>query len=178
MSESLFQLTGEYREIYALLTEEPDSEVVQDSLESVMGAIEAKSEGYVAIINQLEMEEEACKRQIEEWTYRRKVRENAQKRLKERMVQAMEAMGKKEIKAGATTICLRNNGGQLPLRYFSKDVADIPKDKVDMQNVPKEFRRTVITETIDTDKVRKALDRGEKLNFVEYGERGKGIRFK
>lgn len=178
---SLFALTGEYNQLYDMMTEteEPvDEEVIKDTMDAIMGSIEVKSEGYVAILNQLAMEEDACNQQIEKWMYRKKVRENAQKRLKERMVQAMEAIGKNEIKAGTTTICLRNNGGKLPLRYFSEDVADIPKESIDIQKVPKEYRKTVITETIDTNKIRSALDRGEKLNFVKYGERGKGIRFK
>ena len=164
MSDTLFSLTGEYRELFALLTDDPDSEIVQDSLDSVMGAIEKKGEGYVAIINQLEMEADACDKQIEFWKNKKQVRENARKNLEIRLVNAMCSMGLNEIQAGKTTISIRNNGGKLPL--------------IIKGDVPAKFMKTKIIEEKDTDKIRKALDAGEKLDFAEYGERGKGIRFK
>ena len=163
MSESLFQLTGEYRELYAMLTEDGDNEVVKDTLEGVLGAIEKKGEGYVAILNQLEMEEDACKKQAEMWTHRAKVRKNAVANLKMNLVRAMEAMGLEEIQAGDTKIKLRNNGGQLPLIING--------------DVPAEYLKTKIIEEKDTEKIRKALDAGKKLDFATYGERGKNVRW-
>lgn len=163
MSESLFGLTGQYRELYALLSEDPDSEVVKDTLEAVMGEISVKGEGYVGLLNQLAMEEDACEKQEALWKYRKELRRNAQKRLKERLVQAMESMGIKEIKAGATTIKLRNNGGQLPLIING--------------DIPPEYMKTKIIQEKDGDKIRKALDEGKKLDFAAYGQRGKTVRW-
>ena len=90
----------------------------------------------------------------------------------------MQMMGKNEISAGELTIKLVNNGGVKPLKYSDGNVSDIPQDKVDIQNIPKEYRKTVVTETIDTDKIRKALDKGDKLDFVQYGSRGVHVRIK
>lgn len=175
---SLFSLVGEYKTLYSLLTEEPDSEVIQDTLDGVLGEIEVKSEGYVALIDHLEMELDACKKHRDEWNYRVKVRENGIKRLKDRLATGMLMLGKKEITAGDNTIKLVNNGGQLPLKWHDKDLSDIPQDMVDIQTLPKEYRKTVVTETIDTDKIRKDLDAGKKLDFVEYGTRGVHVRVK
>lgn len=176
--ESLFDLAGEYKQLYALLTEEPDSEVVNDTLEAIVGEIEVKSEGYLSLINRMDMELEACKKHRDAWDYKVKVWTNGIKRLKDRLAKGMLMMDKKEIKAGDNTIKLVNNGGQLPLKYFNKEVSDIPQDRVDIQSIPKEYRKTVVTETIDTEKIRKDLDAGKKLDFVEYGTRGIHVRVK
>lgn len=162
MSDSLFDLVGEYKELYALLTEQPEDEVINDTLDGVIGAIEVKSEGYLGLINRLDMELEASKKHRDEWIYRVKVRENAIKRLKERLATGMMMMGKSEIKAGDNTIKLQKNGGKLPL-IFKGDT-------------PKEFLKTTITYENDNDKIRKALDEGQELDFVSYGERGSHIK--
>lgn len=159
---ALFDLVGEYKELYAMLTEEPDDETINDTLEGVIGEIEAKGEGYVAVLNRLDMELEACKKQKEEWEYRYKVRKNAIERLKNRLSDAMLMMGKDQIQAGANVIKLRKNGGKLPLIYCG--------------DTPKEYLKTTITFENDNEKIRKALDEGKELDFVKYGERGSHVK--
>ena len=159
---ALFDLVGEYKELYAMLTEEPDDETINDTLEGVIGEIEAKGEGYVAVLNRLDMELEACKKQKEEWEYRYKVRKNAIERLKNRLSDAMLMMGKDQIQAGANVIKLRKNGGKLPLIYSG--------------DTPKEYLKTTITFENDNEKIRKALDDGKELDFVKYGERGSHVK--
>ena len=176
--DSLFDLVGQFKELYSMLTDEPDSEVINDTLDAVVGEIEVKSEGYLALINKFEMELDACKKHRDAWNTRVRVWENAIKRLKDRLATGMLMMDKKEIKAGDNIIKLVNNGGQLPLKWHDENLGDIPQDKVDIQSIPKEYRKTVVMESIDTDKIRKALDNGEKLDFVEYGTRGVHVRVK
>lgn len=175
---SLFGLVGEYKELYSLLTDadESDLQVVQDTLEGVCGEIEVKGEGYIALINQLEMEEDACDRQIKEWRYRKQLRTNAIKRLKDRLGKALIDLGMKEIKAGNHKIKLRMNGGLLPLKFTSSTASDIPLDKVDINTIPKAYRKTVVTETVNTEKIREDLNKGIKLDFVRYGNRGQNVK--
>lgn len=174
---SLFGLVGKFKELYAMLTDADESEeqVISDTLEAVTGEIEVKGEGYIALINQLSMEEDACDRQIKEWQYRKKVRTNAIKRLKDRLGKALIDLGVKEIKAGNHIIKMRNNGGALPLRFFTETASDIPLEKVDINTIPRAYRKTVVTETVDTEKIRAALDCGAVLGFVEYGTRGQHV---
>lgn len=162
MSDSLFSLAGEYKELYAMLVEQPEDEVINDSLDSIIGMIEVKSEGYLSLLNRLDMELDACKKHRDEWINNVKVRENALKRLKERLASGMMMMGKTELKAGDNTIKLQKNGGKQPLIYKG--------------DTPKEFLKTTITFENDTDKIRKALDEGQELDFVEYGQRGSHIK--
>ena len=162
--ESLFSLAGEYKELYAMLTEEPDNQTINDTLDAIMGEIEVKSEGYVALVDRLDMELDACKKHRDEWDRALKVRENALKRIKQRAAEGMMMMGKTELKAGDSTIKLQKNGGKLPLIYKA--------------DTPKEYLKTTITYENDSEKIRNALDSGEKLDFVEYGERGSHIVIK
>lgn len=166
MSESLFGLVGEYKELYALLTDtdESDQQIVEDSLESVSGAIEVKAAGYLSVLNQLDMEIEACKKQKTEWDARLKIRENAKDRLKKRLLDGMLMLGKDELKAGDVTLKVSNAGGVLPL-VFDESKA-----------VPEKF--TKITIENDNKKIREALNNGEELDFVHYGERAKVLRVK
>lgn len=161
---SLFDLVGEYKELYAMLTEEPEDETINDTLDGVIGEIEVKSEGYISLINRLDMELDACKKHRDQWINNVKVRENAIKRLKERLASGMMMMGTTELKAGDNTIKLQKNGGKLPLIFCG--------------DTPKEYLKTTITFENDQDKIRKALDEGQKLDFVEYGERGSHIVIK
>lgn len=165
MSETLFDLTGEYRQVYEMLTDpEMDEQMINDTLEGIMGAIEVKSAGYVAIINQLKMEADACKEHEAIWKAKKQVRENSMERLKKRLADSMVAIDKKEIPAGDVTIKLQKNGGQLPL------IID------DDATIPDRFKKIIY----ETDKalIRKALDEGEELDFARLGERGSHIVIK
>lgn len=164
MGESLFEITGKYRLLSTMFTEEPENECIQDTLEAVIGEIEIKGENYIALINHLDMEMDACDKQIQEWTYRKKVRENAIKRLKQRLAEAMIMMGKDEIKAGVNTIKLQNNGGKAPL-IFDED-----------KEIPESYMKVILEP--DKEKIRKALEDGKELDFAHIGERGKHIKIK
>lgn len=176
--ESLFALTAQYNELYDMLTDESvDEEVVVDTLDGILGEIEVKSEGYVAVINRLDMELDACEKQKKMWEQRYNTRKNAIDRLKKALVNAMMQMDKTEIKAGDNTIKLVNNGGVAPLKYKVGDLI-LSSKEVKIEDIPKEYRKTVVTETVDGEKVRKALESGEKLDFAYIGERSRRIVIK
>lgn len=160
----IFELVGTYKELYALATdaEEDERQLFDDTLEAVMGEIEDKAEGYVAVIDRLDMELAACEKHRDEWDHKLKVRKNAIKRLKERMAEAMLQMGKTEIQAGDNVIRLKKNGGQLPVIING--------------DVPAQYLKTKILEEKDDKKIREALDSGIKLDFAAYGQRGVHIR--
>lgn len=160
----LFDLVGEYRELYEMLTDAEDEQIITDTLEGVMGEIEIKAEGLVSVINRLDMEIEACEKHKKAWDERLRVRKNAKDRIKRRIIEAMIAIGKNEIKAGDVTIKMQNAGGQLPL------IVD------ENATVPERF--TKITIENDNALIRKALESGEKLDFARLGERSKVLRIK
>ena len=165
MRNELFDLVGEYKDLYEMLTDETvDEQTVKDTLEAVEGEIEVKAQGIVAICNRLDMEIKACEQQKKEWETRLSVRKNSKERLKEMMKEAMTQMGVDLVMAGEVKIKLENAGGVLPIIYDETKV------------VPEKY--TDITVKTNGDRVRKALESGEKLDFARFGERGKVIRFR
>ena len=164
MSE-LFNLVGQYQQVYDMITDpEIEEQVVLDTLEGLAGEISDNAAQLVPILNRLDMEIEACKKQQAEWTARRKVRENGQARLKAMIMAAMDAMGVKELDAGGVTFKTQNVGGQLAIEY------------VDGVTVPEKY--TKISIETDNKLVRAALDAGEELPFAHFAPRGRTLKIK
>ena len=56
---TLFEITNEFQELYSMLTDpDADVECINDTLDALTGELEVKSAGYVAVIHQLEMEQQ------------------------------------------------------------------------------------------------------------------------
>lgn len=160
---TLFDIVGETRELYEMAIDDPDSQAFADTLEGLMGELDAKSAGYVSVIQQLEMEQEKAKELKNKYAAVEKFRELAIKRMKGRLLMAMDALDLKEMPAGDFKIKVQNNGGKQPV-------------KIDEELVPDNFRKVVLE--IDKDKIRKALESGEELSFAHLEERGRHISIK
>lgn len=164
MSE-LFNLVGQYQQAYDILTDpDIDEQIIKDTLEGLMGEIEVTAAQLVPIIDRLDMEIDACKKHADEWTARKKVRENSRKRIRDMIMAAMDALGVKEMEAGDVTFKVQNAGGQLAIEY------------VDGVTVPEKYTKL----TIETDNklVREALDAGEELPFAHFAPRGRTLKIK
>jgi len=159
----LFNLVGEYKEVYEMLTDpEVDDEVVKDTLEAIVGEIEVKAEGLIPIINRLDMEIEACKKHKEEWAQAEKVRKNRKDRFWDLIKDTIISLGKTDLEAGDVRLHIQNAGGKLPLIIDG--------------TVPERFTKLTIEN--DNELIRKALDAGEKIDFAHYGERSKVLKIK
>ena len=81
---SLYEMTQQVKELYEMLqTDEIDSETFADTFEAMSAD---KIEGYCQIIRQLSADEEMFKSEIERLSKHKKVCENAQTRLKQRLL--------------------------------------------------------------------------------------------
>ncbi len=164
--ESLFDLTGEAKELYEMATDEDiDPQMLADSLESVMAAIENKSASYALVLQKLDMEEKKADEIVKQYTKMRNARRNAIKSMKERLLIAMTALDKDELPAGNFTFKIQNVGGVLPLNL-----------KCDENDVPNEY--SIIKKEPNNKKIREYLESGNKLDWAEIGERGKTVRIK
>lgn len=162
MSNTLFELVDDMQDLYQMAIDpECDPEVLQGSIDSIMGLIEVKACGYSNLIKQLDMEAKQAKDVSQMFADKAKVRENALKRLKDALKFAMEKLDKKELPAGAFTIKLQANGGLQPLKIDG----EVP------QNMTK-----VIVEP-DNDKIREYL-KENTCDWAHLEERGKHIVIK
>lgn len=165
MKTTLFDIVGEYQQLYDLATseEEQAEQVFIDTLESLKGELTQKAAGYVAVMNRLDMEMKKAEEIEKRYKAIKESRKNAIQRMKDACLWACDELGVKEIDAGDMTIKVKNNGGQLPL------IIDKP------ELVPENL--TKITIEPDNAKIREYLKDNE-CDFAHIGERGRHIEVK
>ena len=163
MKTTLFDIVGEFQELYNMATSEEieAEEAFIDTLESLKGELEAKSAGYVAVINRLEAEQAKAEEVAKAYSAVAKSRKSAIKRMKDTLLMAMDGLNKTEMPAGDLTIRIQKNGGLQPL-VIDGDVPD---------NMMK-----VIYEP-DNDKIREFL-KENTCDYAHLEERGRHIVIK
>lgn len=153
---TLFEIVNEFKALYDVMTDEDVSkEAVETTLECLKADLSDKASGYLAVMDQLDMEEKKCDEMMKEWKKRRDKRREAIDRMKQAMIAAINELGVKEIKAGEVVLKVQNNGGQLPLKIEG--------------DVPEWFCKIILEP--DNAKIREALDKGAELEFAHFGER-------
>ena len=120
---TLYEMTKDVAELYGLLqNDEIDEQTFADTFEAMSAD---KIEGYCQIIRQLSADEEMFKAEIDRLSKRKKVCENAQARLKERMVDYLTAANIDRINTGT----------------FLVSVASTPSVNItDAEKIPAEYR--------------------------------------
>ena len=98
---SLFEITSEMQILYDMLTDpEADIQAVRDTLDGMMGELEQKSAGYVAVINQMDMEQKKAEEMYKFFKEKADARKNGIRRLKDAIKWAMINLNLTEIEAG------------------------------------------------------------------------------
>lgn len=160
---TLFQITSDMQTLYDMLTD-PDADVqaVRDTLDGMMGELEVKASGYIAVLEQMDMEQKKAEEMYKFFKEKADARKNGIKRMKDAIKWAMINLNLTEIEAGNYTIKLQSNGGKLPLQIIGE--------------VPDNFKRIIYED--DTELIRKHLENGETLGFAYLEERGKHVVIK
>ncbi len=161
---TLFDLREEFKALYELAIAEgaEEEQAFLDTLEALKGELEIKANGYTHVIKQLEMESKECENVIAAFKAKKEIRENHIKRMKQALIEAMDAAGVEQLPAGEYTLKIAKNGGLQPL-------------KIDGE-VPDNFTKIKIEP--DNDLIRKALNDGEELGFAHLEERGRHLNIK
>lgn len=159
---TLYDIVGEYEQLYALAIEDGDKQAFLDTLEGLKGELEVKASGYVQVMKQLEMEEAECDKVIEAFKAKKQTRANSIKKMSEALQSAMETAGVDVLNAGDYELKIVNNGGVQPL-IISGDVPD-------------SFMKVIYEP--DNKKIREALIDGQELDFARLGERGRHLKIK
>lgn len=161
---TLYDLTGNRA---TLLNQAEDGtiepEVLQDTLESLDGAIEDKAEGCVQVIKQIEADANAIDSEIKRLSDRKAVFLNNRDRIKQSLKDNLEYAGIRKVKTPLFTISVANNGGKQPI---SIDQNNLQADVFKVKREP------------DTDKIRERLEAGEKVLGAELKPRGEHLLIK
>jgi len=121
---SLFNLKDNYKQVYELIADQEDEQILKDTLDSINDALEDKADGYVAVIKSLETDNNAIDEEIKRLKQRKTSNENGIKRLKETLQQVMEETGKEKFKTALNSYSIANNPPSLEV----KDENVVPKE--------------------------------------------------
>lgn len=151
---SLFDLSTDYQQVYDLISEQEDEQILKDTLASINDAIEDKADGYVAVIKTLEGDNKVIDEEIKRLRQRKTSNQNGVKRLKESLQEVMEQTGKEKFKTALNSYSIANNPPSLDIT----DESLIPKQYY-IEQQPK-------------------LDKKELLKVVKDGLEIKGVELK
>lgn len=166
---TLFAIGDELRAVLDLVDESAELPPVVEQWFAEIGDAEAeKLDAYYWLIRQLEGEAAVATSEAEQQRAKATARENAVKRLKDRVKLYLESTGRtKAVSAKNRTFAIQTNGGKLPVEYTTL---------ADPEWVPPEF--VVVKKSIDGDKVRAHLESGKELEWASLGLRGSHLRVK
>lgn len=159
---SLYDITGDALALMNGLTELDADEATKYAAAAAFleGASAEKLEAYARVLRTLEAEENACKLEADRFAQKASVAGRAQDRMKQAVLDHLQALGVSEAPAGLFKFSVVNNGGQPPI--------------VMKGDPPMDYSRTTISP--DMVKIRTALENGESLPFAELGQRGCHVR--
>lgn len=151
---NLFELKGSYLQVYDVIAEQEDEQILKDTLASINDAIEEKADGYVAVIKSLEADNHAIDEEIKRLRQRKTSNQNGVKRLKESLQEVMEQTGKEKFKTSFNSYSIANNPPSL--------------DVIDETLIPKQYYV----------EQKPKLDKKELLKAVKGGLELKGVELK
>jgi hypothetical protein len=156
MAATLYEIVSEVQYLIDSLTSS-DGEIDVD-VEARLAEIDAldlpmKVQGYCQAVRQLEADAEVFAGEIERLARHKQNREQGVKRLKDRLKESLNLLGLTKVKTPLFTASVQNNS-----------VPSVTVDeKLTAADLPPEFRRVVVTTTIDNSKIVEAFKAGESL---------------
>ena len=125
-----------------------------------------KADDYAALIRVCQTRAAARREEAERMAMLAKEDERKAERLTAMLLQAMSETGRKSVQTERFKISIKRNGGKVPV--VITDEAALPID----------FRVPKVTETIDKDGIREALEAGKEVPGAVLGERGQRLELK
>ena len=163
---NLYELKNEFNTLWEILEDElADDETISGAWEVAQEDLADKLENCCKYIKNCETEITGLKAEEERLNVRRKAKENAVKRLKDLMKQAMLAAGEKKIQCGTFTTSVQNNAPSVVV------------DEQYIENIPAEYLRIKEPE-IDKKKLGEDLKAGKNLEGLAHLEVTQSLRIR
>ena len=156
---TLYEITDSYRQLLWIAGDpEVDPETVQETMDDLDDELEVKADNYVTVIKALETDNAGDMLEITRLRARVATRERNIKNMKNSLLEAMRAAGKKKLPTEHYQLSEAKNGGVQPLKLAPVD------------QIPNEY--LIMKPEADTAKIRKAISEGMELEFASLEERG------
>ena len=161
---SIYELKNEFITLWAVLEDElADEETILGAWETAQEDLSVKLENCCKYIKNEEALINGLKEEEERLNARRKAKENAIKRLKALMQDALTAAGEKKLQCGTFTTSIQNNAPSV--------VVDEPC----IENIPEEYLRIKEPE-LDRKKLLEDLKAGKELGGIAHLEVKQSLR--
>ena len=163
---SVYELNNEFNTLWSILEDElADDEMILGAWETAQEDLTIKLENCCKYIKNEEALISGLKEEEERLNARRKAKENAIKRLKQLMQDAMNAAGEKKIQCGTFTTSIQNNAPSVVV------------DEQYIENIPEEYLRIKEPE-IDRKKMLEDLKAGKDLEGLAHLEVKQSLRIR
>ena len=163
---SIYELKAEFDTLWMILEDElAEDEVIADAFQTATEDLADKLENCCKYIKNEEALITGLKEEEERLNARRKAKENAIKRLKALMQDAMIAAGEKKIQCGTFTTSIQNNAPSVVV------------DEQYIENIPSEYLRVKEPE-IDKKKLGEDLKAGKDLEGIAHLEVTQSLRIR
>ena len=170
---SIFEIDQELDQVTAAfdqLEEGGEEEAVKEAVMSYFGNVldqrDRKLDNYARLISDRTALAKAQKAEGDRLIALAKSNETMAKRLKDLLKFLFDSKKWTKFDTPLHKFWIQNNGGLKPLTVLTENASEVPE------------RFHKVTTTIDTDKIRAALDAGEVLEFAMYSEVGTHLRIK
>ncbi len=165
---SLYQITAELTSVLdALVDNNEEAEAaLAEHLSALTEAFDIKADDYAALIRVCLTRAAARREEAERMVLLAKEDERKAERLTDMLMHAMTVTNRKSVQTSRFKLSIKRNGGKVPV--IITDEAALPID----YRVPK------ITEVIDKDGIREALESGKEVPGATLGERGQRLDLK
>lgn len=158
---TLYKLQESYAQIQQMIEE--GTKGLEDTLQSIEGALEEKLESYAMVIKNIESDVEGLKSEEKRLSERRKSLENGIKRMKLNMHDAMLSTGERKIKGDKFTFTIQKNPPSLKV--------------VDESLIPLAYVQVKEVRTVDKNEITDQLKLGVEIAGVEMFQ-GESIRIR
>jgi hypothetical protein len=145
---TLYELTGDLKDLVDMLEEDPENEAIKETISTLLLDLDDKAEDYVHVICQLEADAEMAKAEKQRLAKKQSAAENAAKRMRDYLKDAMLLTGRTKIKRATCSIGITSRWETV----IDVDVNDIPDEFKKITVEPKKQEITRWLKAYDPDK--------------------------
>ena len=160
---SIYELTVEAQKLASILSEGELTEEIENSLAINQNELQQKAIDYGYVIKSFESDINAIDSEIKRLQGLKTARNNAIKRMKDSVLEAMQIYGIEKVESPTLKLSIRNNPESVNL--------------VNEYQIPDKFKKEKVTVTISKSEIKKALQDGEDVPGATL-ERSQTIQIK
>ncbi len=156
---TIYEITDDVLALMQMMEEDPENEVIKDTLEALSGELDIKAEGYCKAIAEYKAREAALDAAIADLTQKRQSVSGNVDRLKKALFDAMKATGKEKIKGILFYLYIKNNAeslDQVPEKLPEKYV--VPQEpKIDRRQLLADVKSGIKVDGVTTKKTQSLI---------------------